>query len=163
MCSLLFRISNFKKIIFIVFFSLASFQVCSLSRSEIKLSGDSWEIERVDEYTHELYFKELGKLVTIRFSEEDISATSLNDFMKLVLQKLTGHQDYAGARFTKISSQKLNKQHWLYFSLKRQDDIHQEIWVNQREDKSVIVFLYTASDEFYKKYRKKYLQVLKEI
>ncbi len=137
--------------------------VQALDHGFVKLPNSKWKLEKIDESTQELSTEKLGKVVTVRVATADLGKADVNKFILLVRNELSDHQDYAGARFSQVSSQTIKQDRWLYFSLKRQDDVHQELWAKQLEDQSAVVFLYTATDKYYKKFRKDYLKLLKQI
>jgi hypothetical protein len=66
--------------------------------------------------------------------------------------KIIEKPDYKGAEVQSIQSEKVKGKTWENFTIKRKDEINQQIWGIKVGSDVVVMVIYTGAGDYYKEY-----------
>jgi hypothetical protein len=108
-----------------------------------------------------MYPKETGQAVNVRVHTYDVPV-SAKAFIEQVRANIIQKPDYQGAEVRLLESRQVNGESWDVFSIRRTDEINQEIWARKTSTNVVLMIIYTGAGDYYKQYHDDLMTVIKK-
>ena len=119
-----------------------------------QLPSDGWTWKAADKEEPDartMYVKKVGEQVSLRIQTYDVPITSAG-FLEAVREQIMKKPDYQGANITTVGPMDFSGKSWDVFTIKRKDEINQQILGRKIDSDTVFMVIYTGAGSYYDTY-----------
>lgn len=148
------------------FLMISSAEASSLTQpiESMKLPGKGWEYQpptKKDGTQKIMNPVKTGQAVNVRIHTYGVPI-SAKAFAEEVRLKISKKPDYEGAQIDLLSTKTVKGKTWDVFSIRRKDEINQEIWARKTSNDVVLMIIYTGAGGYYQQYHNDLMELVKQ-
>jgi len=130
---------------------------------KVKLPSKAWTFKEPEKPNQRIIHPiKIGQAVNIRIHTYDVPV-SAKAFLEQVRVKIIQKADYKGAEVQLIKPEVVKGKTWDTFSIRRKDEINQQIWGIKASPNVVLMVIYTGAGDYFNEYYKDLETLIKKL